>query len=211
MPQSYRIALSNADSDITETFRNLGCEVLPIEEKSQNTLEDLQTADALYLNGETDDVAHMNVGFAHALGIPVFCQGEPESEKVAQVCELNAGPEDVKTHLEDRSPVEAIRSFASIEQLQTYIRDMVERRGFEDESAQDVLLLMTEEVGELAKAARKYVGLKSEENRQDRYSTLESEMADVFIYLLQLANLFEVSLVDALYEKERENEKRTWS
>jgi len=211
MPQPYRIALSSADSDIVEAFRNLDCEVFTIEENSQNALEDIQTADALYLNGEIDDVAYMNVGFAHALGIPVFCQGEPESEKVAQVCELNAGPEDVKTHLEDRSPVEAIRSSASVEQLQTYIRDMVKRRGFEDESAQDVLLLMTEEVGELAKAARKYVGLKSEENRQDRYSTLESEMADVFIYLLQLANLFEVSLVDALYEKEQENEKRTWS
>ena len=211
MPQPYRIALFSADSDLAEAFRNLGCEVLTIEEKSQNSLENIQTADALYLNGEIDDVAHMNVGFAHALGIPVFCQGEPESEEVAQVCELNAGPEDVKTHFEDRSPVEAIRSSASVEQLQTYIRGMVARRGFEDESAQDVLLLMTEEVGELAKAARKYVGLKSEENRQDRYSTLESEMADVFIYLLQLANLFEVSLVDALYEKEQENEKRTWS
>ncbi|OJI06926.1 hypothetical protein BK004_02190, partial [bacterium CG10_46_32] len=70
--------------------------------------------------------------------------------------------------------------------------------------------LMVEEVGELAKALRKYLGLKSDEDRKDRYPALEGELADVFIYLLDLANLLNISLFHALHEKERENEKRSW-
>jgi len=84
------------------------------------------------------------------------------------------------------------------------------RRGFDKETPRDVLLLMVEEVGELAKALRKYLGLKSDLERKDWYPALEGELADVFIYLLDLSNLFQISLFHALHTKEQENEKRSW-
>ncbi|OHA64598.1 MAG: hypothetical protein A2667_00090 [Candidatus Wildermuthbacteria bacterium RIFCSPHIGHO2_01_FULL_47_27] len=117
----------------------------------------------------------------------------------------------MKTALESRSSLESINERSSVVALQHYIHDMVVRRGFDKESPRDVLLLMVEEIGELAKAVRKYLGLKSDEERKERYPTLEGELADVFIYLLDLANLLNTSLFHALHEKEQENEKRSWS
>ena len=42
------------------------------------------------------------------------------------------------------------------------------------------------------------------------YSKLENELADVFIYLLDLANLLKISLFDSLHKKEKENDRRIW-
>jgi NTP pyrophosphatase (non-canonical NTP hydrolase) len=39
---------------------------------------------------------------------------------------------------------------------------------------------------------------------------LASELADVFLYLVQLASLGEVDLAQAVYEKLDKNYKRTW-
>ena len=47
--------------------------------------------------------------------------------------------------------------------IQKYINDVLELRGFNSQSAQDKMLLLTEEIGELAKAVRKsaeYSGIR---------------------------------------------------
>ncbi|MBI3337538.1 MAG: nucleotide pyrophosphohydrolase [Candidatus Staskawiczbacteria bacterium] len=108
------------------------------------------------------------------------------------------------------SPLENINDRSSLAVLQHYIHEMVVRRGFDKETPRDVLLLLMEEVGELAKAIRKYVGLKTDKEKKDKYPALEGELADVLIYILDLANLLQVSLFHALHEKEKENEKRSW-
>ena len=179
----------------------------------QRHLDAITAADALYLynpEGYIGDSSKMELGWAIALGKPVFCKELVADSTLKFFCGTVATPEQVKTVLENRSPLESINERSSVVVLQQYIHDMVVRRGFDKESPRDVLLLMVEEVGELAKALRKYLGLKSDEDRKDRYPALEGELADVFIYLLDLANLLNISLFHALYEKEQENEKRSW-
>ncbi len=179
----------------------------------QRHLDAITAADALYLydpDGYIGDSSKMELGWAVALGKPVFCKELVADSTLKFFCGTVATPEEVKTALVNRAPLEVINERSSATVLQQYIHDMVIRRGFDKETPRDVLLLMVEEVGELAKALRKYVGLKSDEERKARYPTLEGELADVFIYLLDLANLLNISLFHALHEKEQENEKRTW-
>lgn len=180
----------------------------------QRHLDAITAADALYLydpDGYIGDSSKMELGWAIALGKPVFCKELVADSTLKFFCGTVATPEQVKTVLTNRSPLETINPRSSVAVLQHYIHDMVVRRGFDKETPRDVLLLMVEEVGELAKAIRKYIGLKSDEERKGRYPALEGELADVFIYLLDLANLLEISLFHALHEKEQENEKRSWS
>ena len=180
----------------------------------QRHLDTITAADALYLynpEGYIGDSSKMELGWAIALGKPVFCKELVADSTLKFFCGSVTTPEQVKTVLENRSPLESINERSSVVVLQQYIHDMVVRRGFDKETPRDVLLLMVEEVGELAKAVRKYSGLKSDEERKGRYPALEGELADVFIYLLDLANLLDISLFHALHEKEQENEKRSWS
>lgn len=180
----------------------------------QRHLDAIAAADALYLydpDGYIGDSSKMELGWAIALGKPVFCKELVADSTLKFFCGTVATPEEVKTALANRSPLETINKSSSVDALQQYIHDMVVRRGFEKETPRDILLLMVEEVGELAKAVRKHLGLKSDEERKERYPKLEGELADVFIYLLDLANLLEISLFHALHEKEQENEKRSWS
>ena len=79
--------------------------------------------------------------------------------------------------------------------------------------------LLTEEVGELAKAIRKKMALfteKAKESHSDQtkeqliQDNLAEEMADVLSYLLDLANRFDVDLAESFKRKEAENDRRTW-
>jgi NTP pyrophosphatase (non-canonical NTP hydrolase) len=82
---------------------------------------------------------------------------------------------------------------------------MARRRGWDDESARDTMLLLTEEIGELARAVRKHEGLK----RDHAYDTdIAEELADVQLYLLHLASIQKIDLGDAVTAKETHNEKR---
>lgn len=53
-----------------------------------------------------------------------------------------------------------INQKSSLKDLQEYVHAAVIKRGFGKESPREIMLLMVEEVGELAKSLRKYVGLK---------------------------------------------------
>ena len=179
----------------------------------QRHLDAITAADALYLydpDGYIGDSSKMELCWANALGKPVFCKELVADSTLKFFCGAAATPEEVRQSLVNRSPLEVINPRSSVAVLQQYIHDMVVRRGFDKETPRDVLLLMVEEVGELAKAIRKRSGIKSDEEKQERYPALEGELADVFIYLLDLANLLNISLFHALHEKEQENEKRSW-
>ena len=99
---------------------------------------------------------------------------------------------------------------SSLTQLQTYIKQVIDLRGFGDESAQDVLLMLMEEVGELAKAVRKHSGMPVDPSRLKNYDTIQSEVADVMILLLSLCNVVGINAMEAVVEKEAINCKRTW-
>ena len=77
----------------------------------------------------------------------------------------------------------------TLEEVQEYIRKVIEIRGFSNQSIEQAMLLLTEEIGELAKAIRKEKTTMSIDNNKIRnYDTIESEVADVFIVLCTICN-----------------------
>lgn len=98
-----------------------------------------------------------------------------------------------------------------LDTLQYYIKQVIDIRGFGEQSVEHELLLLTEEIGELAKAIRKdksHMGV--DQNKIQNYDSIESEIADVFIVLISICNTLGISLYDALIEKETQNIGRVW-
>lgn len=91
---------------------------------------------------------------------------------------------------------------------QTYVAELEQERGFEDQSARDKCLLLGEEIGELFKAIRKAEGLKVDLNSDS--SEISFELADIFIYVCAIANRYGIDLETAFRDKEAINEKRQW-
>lgn len=84
----------------------------------------------------------------------------------------------------------------------------VERK-FDTENPSQKLVILMEEVGELAKAVRKTAGLKFAESTSQK--DLVDELADVQIVLLGLASMLKVDMFDAVITKEKKNRTRTWT
>jgi|TARA_R100000455_G_C6272321_1_gene129058 NTP pyrophosphatase (non-canonical NTP hydrolase) len=98
---------------------------------------------------------------------------------------------------------------ASLRDLQVYIKEVEEQRGFAKETALEKCLLLGEEVGELFKAVRLKVGLGTD--AQSGTHDVSMELADVLSFVVAIANRFEVDLAVAFEAKEKINSRRTWS
>jgi len=92
--------------------------------------------------------------------------------------------------------------------FQKYIAEMIKERGFDKETASEIFMLLMEECGEMAKAVRKTQNMHTDKNSKQYH--LDHEIADVFVYLLDICNHFNVDLEKAFREKEEINKKRTW-
>lgn len=100
----------------------------------------------------------------------------------------------------------------SLSDVQNYVKQVNELRGFQNQALQDTMLLLTEEVGELAKAIRKdYTDMRVDVNKLNNYGSIESEIADVFYVLSCVCNKLDINILDALKKKEAENVNRTWN
>ena len=100
---------------------------------------------------------------------------------------------------------------SSINEIQSYIKKVMEVRGFNKEKSSDKILLLVEEVGELAKAIRKNEKkLGIDKTKEYNYSSVESEIADVFIVLLSICDILNIDLLKVFLDKEEENIKRIW-
>lgn len=97
----------------------------------------------------------------------------------------------------------------TLKDLQKYINEMIEIRGFSKETPQDVMLLLTEEIGELAKEVRKTTHIKMDVSKS-RTIDVEGEIADVFMYLLSMCRVMNINLLEAFKDKEERNCKREW-
>lgn len=139
------------------------------------------------------------VGLASAAGIPVFSNKQPKELSPSIVVRVVASPAEAVAQLATMSPPKSLPAF------QEYIRRMVRERGFDHESVRDTMLLMTEEVGELARAIRKCEGM---DRHQSNDANVAHELADVMIYLTCIANLLKIDLASAIEEKERINQER---
>ena len=72
----------------------------------------------------------------------------------------------------------------TLQEIQKYIKEVIEIRGFANQEIEKTMLLLLEEVGELAKSVRKNATNMSIDNKKiNHYDTIESEVADVFIVL----------------------------
>lgn len=99
----------------------------------------------------------------------------------------------------------------TLKELQKYVNEMKEIRGFSKETPQDVMLFLTEEIGELAKEVRKQRKFKMDVNKMENMQLdLEGEIADVFIYILSMCRVMNIDLLEAFKNKEERNCKREW-
>ena len=96
----------------------------------------------------------------------------------------------------------------TLKDYQDYVEKMVVERGFQDETIPQMFMLLMEEVGEMAKAARKSQGIQTDTNSSTH--NLGHEAADILIYLLDICNHYNIDLEKAFREKEEINKKRTW-
>ena len=96
----------------------------------------------------------------------------------------------------------------TLRDLQEYIARAVEERGFKGERIEQRFLLLLEESGEFAKAARKSAGLRFADDTQTK--EVAEEAADVLIILLGLCNMMGIDLEQAVRDKEEKNKQRVW-
>lgn len=101
-----------------------------------------------------------------------------------------------------------IKQDTTLKELQEYIWRMNAERGFNLVDPSKKLVMLMEEVGELAKAVRKAAGLKFTDTTKQ--TDLEEELADVQIVLLGLASMLEMDMTTAVAKKEEKNRKRNW-
>lgn len=223
-------------SSLIQEFEELGVQILSPQASqimnSQNEVSDtpdidnqktrekqhltaIEQADALYLYNDNDSLESstiLELGWALALGKPIYAKESSEDFTLNLFSGKIATPQEVKEDLLSRKEcsLNQISSQSSLPTLQKYMHQVTIERGFDDETPTEIMLLMVEEVGELAKALRKQSGLKTDQAKQDAYGNLESEIADVFIYILTLCNACNIDLAQAFQDKEEENHQRVW-
>lgn len=99
----------------------------------------------------------------------------------------------------------------SVREVQQYIKAVNTVRGFEEQPIEERMLLLTEEIGELAKSIRKNAtNMSTDINKQYNYDSIESEVADCFYVLASVCNKLEIDMFSSLKEKEKENIHRVW-
>ena len=78
-----------------------------------------------------------------------------------------------------------------LDQIQDYIKDVIDIRGLGNKPIEQEVLLLIEEIGELAKAIRKEkTNMKIDQLKLKNYDTVENEIADVFIVLTTIKHKF---------------------
>jgi len=109
-----------------------------------------------------------------------------------------------------KAQLDALNSESSVSDLQQYVNEMLKVRGFADETLKDLMILLTEETGELAKEVRKLANMKTDVAAKPT-GNIQNELADILIYLLSICVHLEIDLFEAFKAKEEKNSKRVWS
>lgn len=106
--------------------------------------------------------------------------------------------------------LEKLSKKSSVEEVQKYIKNMIETRGFRT-SLLERMCLLTEEIGELAKEVRKTDNNLAVDVNKEYNSSLENEITDVFICLMGMCELLDMDIVQGLKNKEEINFNRKWN
>lgn len=165
-------------------------------ETVSHRLETIRNSDFIHLDisGEEIDVhSAYELGYASALGIPIVTKHKLTHTVLSKLIP------DIQQEAFD---LNNIQPGSGLDYLQNYYKRTAQRRGWGEETARDTMLLLTEEIGELARAVRKHVGL----SRTDEYDVnMADELADVQLYLVHMANNVGINLAQAVTEKDRKN------
>lgn len=209
-----------------EALRGLGCDVLSprnvdvvdehdgfvfMEGELRETpetlerrhLDAIECADFVWLHAPEGYVglsAALEVGFAFAAGVPVFTPKEL-TDQVASLFVRVVGSEAQAISTFRSNPTRCPRGLRS---FQDYYRRAAVSRGYNDSDAKACLLLMLEEVGELARAIRKREGI----TRHHSAESTGAELADVLLYVVHMANILGIDLADTTGAKELVNHAR---
>jgi NTP pyrophosphatase (non-canonical NTP hydrolase) len=95
----------------------------------------------------------------------------------------------------------------TIKHFQEYIADKIKERGFEDETVQERLLLLAEEVGELIHGCRKITGMNIDKNREIM-SNIGEEIADVINMVFAVGIKIGLDIEKEFLTKEQKVDKR---
>jgi NTP pyrophosphatase (non-canonical NTP hydrolase) len=95
-----------------------------------------------------------------------------------------------------------------VSRLQEKVQKFEKAHGFDQQSALVKCLLLGEEVGELFKAVRSASGVGVDSASATK--AVGEELADVLIFLLAIANRFELKLGAEANAKLERNSTRTW-
>ncbi len=98
----------------------------------------------------------------------------------------------------------------TLKDIQAYVAEMEEERGFTKVSLLQTYLLFVEEVGELAKHIRKAQAAMRIDAAKHYSDDVAEELADIMLVLSAVANRLGVDIEQAVREKEEVNKKRTW-
>ncbi len=148
-------------------------------------------------DGYVGPTAALELGFAKASGIPIFSNAQLADVALRSFVTIVSSAEEVLqqiTSYEVPPPPPALKAF------QNYYRRAAAQRGYEKESTQNCLLLMVEEVGELARALRKKQRLTRHGSVIRNAESLE--LADVFMYVIHMANILRIDLGQVVQQKE---------
>ncbi len=97
---------------------------------------------------------------------------------------------------------------ATLAAYQQYVQQVMQERGFDDETISQKFMLLLEESGEFAQAAREKANLA--QAADVKADNLDDAAADVFTVLLDICNQLHIDLEQAFIKREHENESRTW-
>ncbi len=99
----------------------------------------------------------------------------------------------------------------NLDDIQKYIKEILNIRNLNRENELEEMLLLVEEVGELAKAIRKdKMNFPIDKQKNYTEDSIEEEVADIFIVFIGLCNKLDISLKDCFINKEEKNFKRVW-
>jgi NTP pyrophosphatase (non-canonical NTP hydrolase) len=97
---------------------------------------------------------------------------------------------------------------AALSAYQQYVRQVMKERGFDDELLSQKFMLLLEEAGEFAKAARERANLAQATDAS--VEDLRDAAADAFAILLDICNQLDIDLEAAFIAREYKNQNRTW-
>jgi NTP pyrophosphatase (non-canonical NTP hydrolase) len=95
----------------------------------------------------------------------------------------------------------------TLKHFQEYIRYKIEKRGFDDETVHERMLLLVEEVGELAKACRKITGMNIDTHRRITFE-VGQEVVDVINLIFAVGEVLGLDIEKEFLRKEKVIDKR---